>query len=129
MSNFLNNTSDLEKIYNEVDGIGDLITQIKEALQSKSKAPTLINFTIGGTEFQAEDGMTWGEWIESEYNTDGWTVYSDEGQYTDIIFKDEGGAYGMIMVIYSDYSNAIATDEIIPDYMYDISDLGQPPLL
>lgn len=27
----------------------------------------LISFTIDGTEYQAEDGMTWAEWCESDY--------------------------------------------------------------
>ena len=31
----------------------------------------LISFTIDGTEYTAEEGMTWGEWVESGYNTDG----------------------------------------------------------
>jgi hypothetical protein len=30
----------------------------------------LITFTIGNTQYQAEEGMTWGEWVDSEYNTD-----------------------------------------------------------
>lgn len=30
-----------------------------------------ISFTIDGTTYQAEDGMTWAEWVESEYNTGG----------------------------------------------------------
>jgi hypothetical protein len=30
----------------------------------------LITFTIDGTEYQAEEGMTWGEWVDSEYNVD-----------------------------------------------------------
>ena len=29
----------------------------------------LITFTIDETEYQAEEGMTWGEWVDSEYNT------------------------------------------------------------
>lgn len=32
----------------------------------------LITFTIDGTEYQAEEGMIWDEWVESEYNTDGY---------------------------------------------------------
>ena len=28
----------------------------------------LITFAINETEYQAEEGMTWGEWINSEYN-------------------------------------------------------------
>ena len=27
-------------------------------------------FTINGVEYQAEEGMTWEEWLNSEYNTD-----------------------------------------------------------
>ena len=74
MSNFLNNTTDLEKILNEVSGIDELITQIKETLSGGSSddgtsdsTTTLITFTIADTEFQAEDGMTWYEWVNSEY--------------------------------------------------------------
>ena len=28
----------------------------------------LITFTVNGTEYQAEEGMTWREWINSDYN-------------------------------------------------------------
>ena len=31
-------------------------------------AVEMIGFTIGATECQAEKGMTWGEWVESDYN-------------------------------------------------------------
>ena len=34
----------------------------------------LITFTIDGTEYQAEEGMTWGEWCDSEHNTDGYVI-------------------------------------------------------
>ena len=34
--------------------------------------PNLISFTIDGTEYQAEEGMTWQDWIDSEYNVDGY---------------------------------------------------------
>lgn len=37
-------------------------------------AQSLIPFTIDGTQYQAEDGMTWAEWCESEYNTGGWSI-------------------------------------------------------
>ena len=57
----------------------------------------LITFTIDGTEYQAEEGMTWEEWVASEYNTgtfecksnsnyisykyDGIPTYVADGQY------------------------------------------------
>lgn len=30
---------------------------------------SVIEFTINGTSYQAEEGMTWGEWVNSDYNT------------------------------------------------------------
>lgn len=35
------------------------------------RAP-IITFTIAGVSYQAEEGMTWREWISSEYNTGGY---------------------------------------------------------
>ena len=32
---------------------------------------TLISFTIDGTSYQAEQGMTWAQWVDSSYNTGG----------------------------------------------------------
>lgn len=46
---------------------------------------TLINFTVDGVPYQAENGMTWEEWCNSEYNTDSYSimlygeVYSSDG--------------------------------------------------
>ena len=33
-----------------------------------------FTFTIFGTEYTYEEGMTWAEWCDSEYNTAGWYV-------------------------------------------------------
>lgn len=33
---------------------------------------SLITFTIDETEYQAIDGMTWSQWVNSEYNTGNW---------------------------------------------------------
>lgn len=37
----------------------------------------IITFNIGKTSYQADDGMTWGEWANSEYNTLGYAVRSE----------------------------------------------------
>ena len=58
----------------------------------------LITFTIGGVdEYQAEEGMTWEEWVNSEYNTDD---YYCESYYVRIangtnptVFDDINGDY------------------------------------
>lgn len=49
------------------DGTGVVI----EAIATES----LITFTIDGTSYQAESGMTWAEWCESEYNTAGFYIF------------------------------------------------------
>lgn len=36
----------------------------------------LITFTIEGTTYYAEKGMTWGEWVNSEYNIGGFYITS-----------------------------------------------------
>ena len=50
--------------------------------------PTLITFTIDGTSYQAEEGMTWVEWVGTSYNTgtfcvkaSGNSVYKDSAYY------------------------------------------------
>lgn len=34
----------------------------------------LITFTINSVEYQAEEGMTWEEWVNSDYNTGSWKI-------------------------------------------------------
>lgn len=40
---------------------------------------TLINFTINGTSYQAEEGMTWQQWVDSSYNTSGGRYFISGG--------------------------------------------------
>lgn len=37
----------------------------------------LISFTYFSDPYQAEEGMTWGEWVASEYNTGGFYISND----------------------------------------------------
>ena len=37
----------------------------------------LITFTINDTSYTAIEGMTWGMWVESEYNTEGYLIMGD----------------------------------------------------
>ena len=43
-------------------------------LQENGNLVNLINFSINTVSYQAEDGMTWEEWVNSSYNTDGYTI-------------------------------------------------------
>jgi hypothetical protein len=73
----------------------------------------LITFTIDGVIYQAEDGMTWGEWVDSEYNVDGYLVYNNN-----LIVKIIDG--NTICVVYLN-QNAVLSHEIIIKYaMCDI---------
>ncbi len=40
-----------------------------EVLQLETE---VISFTIDGTTYNMDEGMTWGQWLESDYNTDGY---------------------------------------------------------
>lgn len=51
-----------------ISGIPSGWTVVNDGEESGSN---LITFTIDGTEYQAEEGMTWGEWVESKYNVNG----------------------------------------------------------
>lgn len=74
---------------------------------------TLITFTMpNGAECQAEDGMTWGEWIASKYNTSGYVLQN--GYVSDPIGQ---GIYD-----YADGGHAETADSIIiagHHYIYD----------
>ena len=57
--------------------------RIFKRLSTESAGASLITFTIDGREYQAEEGMLWWEWAESEYDTDGYMladkVYAPDG--------------------------------------------------
>jgi hypothetical protein len=56
----------------EWDGSGVVIEEIAST--------SLITFTIDGTSYEAEDGMTWAEWVESDYNKRGCTIGGNDGK-------------------------------------------------
>lgn len=41
-----------------------------------------ITFTITGTTYQADSGMTWGQWVPSAYNTGGYYVLNNYVYYS-----------------------------------------------
>ena len=76
-------------------------------------AATLINFTINSTSFQAEEGMTWNEWIGSGYDTKNvLCVDADTG------FVNSISNYGL----YDDVLNQVkGTDAIASGSQYYVS--------
>ena len=45
-------------------------TQVASMVLTLERAVTITSFTIAGTSYQAEEGMTWEEWCNSSYNID-----------------------------------------------------------
>lgn len=69
----------------------------------------LISFTINDIQYQAQEGMTWGEWVSSQYNTNGCYVDIDDsigysygwiGTSEDYVYSSEviqeGGEYFLV---------------------------------
>lgn len=69
---------DVARVFQKIDGIWIEQDDLSNVVVNENGlvnggeyvAPALIKFTIGGTSYQAEEGMTWGEWLVSGYNTD-----------------------------------------------------------
>lgn len=55
------------------------IAQLPATPETPETPSTVISFAIGEEVYYADSGMTWGEWVESEYNTGGLYVVFDSG--------------------------------------------------
>ncbi len=91
---------------------GDLLTWL-QANGTKQGTATLISFTISGTSYQAESGMTWGQWVASSYNTGGYYVNSLGN-----IAVGAGGGGGAMVTTDSAYNNAVTSADVITATTY-----------
>ena len=114
----INNTAhEVKKTYIGIDGVARAVKKVYIGVngiaeEAWSAAKPLISFIIdeNGTikTYQAEEGMTWGEWVESDYNTDGYI--NDQGY----IFN-----YAYIGLFHDiDWENYIIADDIITSVTY-----------
>lgn len=55
----------------EIDTIWNNVMLITFTMTSNDLTPVT-------TQYQAGEGMTWGEWVNSEYNTGGWSINADQ---------------------------------------------------
>lgn len=63
-----------------------ILKGLASVLEFSNAQLILINFTIGDTQYQAEEGMTWNIWCNSQYNTDfvvdnGWIWKGNDNRY------------------------------------------------
>lgn len=75
----------------------------------------LITFHYGGSEYQAEEGMTWEEWVNSDYNTAGLKVIGI-------------GAIGTSSSVHVSYgkNNWVSKTDTITDGFYYIKAIEMP---
>lgn len=56
---------------NDLAQLDELDSWLENQVNGVERGAKIISFTINNTTYQAEDGMTWRQWIESKYNTIG----------------------------------------------------------
>jgi hypothetical protein len=61
--------------------VGDVETALDAIIAIQEELIGIINFAVIGNEYRAINGMTWGEWESSEYNTD--SFWSEDGYMCD----------------------------------------------
>ena len=80
----------------------------------ESLGNNLITFTIDGSEYQAIEGMTWGEWIDSEYNT-------DDYYYTGSWFVSKEGPLWGSIYLPGDENFLTQSSVIVPNGQYELT--------
>jgi hypothetical protein len=77
--------------------ITDKLQEIDYIIKLNTNNKKLITFYVDNTEYQAEQGMTWEDWVNSEYNTNGFYV-SEKYNFNyvffsngDFVMESEGG--------------------------------------
>lgn len=80
----------------------DLIATVTPVLYVE---PALIAFTISGIDYQAEEGMTWSEWVASSYNSGGYT-------------ESDGKIMRLRKFVYTPAGSVDSSDVIVPNESY-----------
>lgn len=106
-------TSKLSEVEN---GDALLIWLKANATKQSATTPTLITFTVGTTTYQAEEGMTWYEYCNSDYNTTGFYCWREDAAV-------ETGRYTSTYITFNE-SSVIGTDTIISNATYSTQHTG-----
>ena len=93
----------------EIHTHGTTYKSVNWSVLEEPATPNLITFTVyDGKWYQAENGMTWETFINSNYNDGGIYIYDNFPSYSN----------HHILVSSSPYVNAKLTDEIINNHAY-----------
>ena len=83
--------------------------QENEVHYAAAGSVTLITFTINGTSYQAEEGMTWGDWVNSIYNTNNeFELRPDLDVY--VVVKTTDAHYRICL---NNYTDVHSTDKVL----------------
>lgn len=75
-----------------------------------------ITFTIDGTTYHAEEGMTWADWVDSAYNTGGFYLLTlPTSTYSYVLCKMSDGRTGTISL---DGTSGLSADNLIVEQAY-----------
>ena len=104
-----------------VDGLVGDINSVLESIIGGGTTVRMIKFIIGDVEYQAEEGMTWEQWINSEYNTS-FELYSVDPNYIVRV--------GSSQFVYDNFNNRnIAISDIIrANYEYTLKGMSIDPI-
>lgn len=83
-------------------------------LSWENKNIVIINFTIAGTSYQAEEGMTWAQWINSSYNTGGYYISGNIVRFDSmnrVAYQDSYGGIPPTDIIQNNYNYRIFFDD------------------
>lgn len=83
-------------------------------IDTSEPAPVLITFTISDVAYTAEDGMTWAQWVESDYNTPGCQLSNNGG--VDFVNEDVGATASIML----NGGYISSSDTIIADTTYTL---------
>lgn len=97
---------------------GDITTWADAILNipTTPAGPVLISFIISGSTFGATQGMTWGEWIDSDYNPGMYQLGGYEPTPSGIAYRIEHMAG--YLVYHSSGMLVYSNEEIVADAVY-----------
>ncbi len=107
----------IQQMTGDIGDIGDALDAII-AIQESLIGPVPITFTVAANEYQALKGMTWLEWVNSEYNIH---QYRCDGADA---YVHPGESATHLAVRLNDHVLVIGSDKIIGDISYRIDYIG-----
>lgn len=108
------------EVYATVSALGyaesDKSNAVTYVVEPQEEEPKEITFNIGNATYTALSGMTWAEWVDSEYNTNGYYIDIDNTVST------ADGAYSIGDYVDSDQTVdfELSHYEIVADYDYNL---------